>query len=328
MEDLDLVEALRQLPEDGFADVVAELVQDRSGEVDAMFDDSTNLINQTDALCLAPGRTSDPTRAVQREAAARRRESTENIDGKNAASRTGDAAPCDADRELPGAALTEEAASVQIEGILRDLGPAEANLLMRRLRARRHPPYVPLEELTTQPWFEKLLAFFMDAAGCAAIPAISYAELVAVVEEHGFRKDEILSEIPEERWNRPSPGSDSPGRNRHHLASKAFLDMIKRKSQTCCYGTSCPILADASAIPTARGLTLFHFDHIVAREKEALVRLMFAAIGTSNQKAAEFVAELAACQLVCGSCHDYTENNKGNARRKLTPSLSASGGTP
>jgi hypothetical protein len=52
MEDLDLVEALRQLPEDGFADVVAELVQNLPGEVDAMFDDSTNLINQTDALCL------------------------------------------------------------------------------------------------------------------------------------------------------------------------------------------------------------------------------------------------------------------------------------
>ena len=47
MEDLDLVEALRQLPEDGFADVVAELVQALPGEVDAMFDDSTNLHRQS-----------------------------------------------------------------------------------------------------------------------------------------------------------------------------------------------------------------------------------------------------------------------------------------
>ena len=79
---------------------------------------------------------------------------------------------------------------------------------------------------------------------------------------------------------------------------------------------------------TARGLTLFQFDHIVAREKEALVRSMFEAIGSTRtavkkaaavKRAAEFVAELAACQLVCGSCHDHTENNKGNARRKLTP---------
>ncbi len=195
-------------------------------------------------------------------------------------------------------------------------------------RARWHPPYVPLATLTTQPSFERLLMFFMDAAGCAAVPARSYAELVAVVEEHGFRKDEILSEIPEERWNRPSPDSKKPGTNRHHLAAKAFLDMIKRKSQTCCYGTSCPILADASAITTARGLTLFQFDHIVAREKEALVRHMFEAIGSTRtavkkaaavKRAAEFVAELAACQLVCGSCHDHTENNNGNARRKLTP---------
>ena len=220
------------------------------------------------------------------------------------------------------------AALERIEGILRDLGSEGAERVLMKQRARRHPPYVPLATLTTQPSFERLLMFFMDAAGQAAVPARSYADLVAVVEEHGFRKDEILSEIPEERWNRPSPDSKKPGLNRHHLAAKAFLDMIKRKSQTCCYGTSCPILADASAITTARGLTLFQFDHIVAREKEALVRQMFAGIGTSNQKAAEFVAELAACQLVCGSCHDHTENNKGNARRKLTPSLSASGGTP
>ncbi len=184
--------------------------------------------------------------------------------------------------------------------------------------------------------FEGLLDFFRAAAYQGRVPARSYEELVAITNSVGLTlaAAEILSELPEETWITPSPKNrNCPGGNRHKYAWVVFLNIVRRLSQVCGYGTSCPlrVLVDISAFPDALGLSGLHYDHDDPSQKARddsgrirKVREMFEAIGCvksdeSDDKAAEAVAELLKCTLVCASCHDQAENNGGAAREKRRP---------
>jgi hypothetical protein len=229
-----------------------------------------------------------------------------------------------------GAALS--AAVGRIVGILERLGPEEAKRALRELREEFHPAPVSLRTISERPYFEGLLDFFRAAAYTGRVPARTYEELVAIVESVGLTEAEILSELPEETWITPSPQNRQPGASRHKHAWTVFLNIVKRLSQVCGYGTSCPLLVDISAFPDAFGLSGLHYDHDDPSQKARRdfsarilrVRDMFLAIGCvkdedSDKRAAKAVAELLKCTLVCASCHDQAEKSGGAAREKRRP---------
>jgi len=234
---------------------------------------------------------------------------------------------------LSAATTATTGAVGRIVGILQRLGPEEAKRALREVREEFHPAYVSMRTITERPYFEGLLDFFRAAAGTGRVPARSYAELVAIVESVGLTAAEILSELPEELWITPSPQNRyyQPGANRHKHAWTVFLNILKRLSQVCGYGTSCPLLVDLSAFPDAFGLSGLHFDHDdpsqKARDNSGRIRKlreMFGAIGCekdeeSDKRAAAAVAELLKCTLLCASCHDLAENSGGAAREKRRP---------
>jgi hypothetical protein len=220
----------------------------------------------------------------------------------------------------------------RIVGILQGLGPEEARRALREVREEFHPAHVSLRTITERPYFAGLLDFFRAAASTGRVPARSYEELVAIIRSVGLTEAEILSELPEETWITPSPQHRHPAANRPQHAWTVFLNIVKRLSQVCGYGTSCPLLVDISAFPDAFGLSGLHYDHDDPSQKAQrdfsarilTVRVMFLAIGCekdedSDKRAAEAVAELLKCTLVCASCHDPAENSGGAAREKRRP---------
>jgi len=242
--------------------------------------------------------------------------------------------PAQTDPNVGRAVTTALSAAVgRIVGILQRLGPEQAKQALREVREEFHPAHVSLRTITERPYFEGLLDFLRAASSQGLDPARSYEELVAIINSVGLTEAEILSELPEELWITPSPQNRNhqPGANRHTHAWTVFLNIVRRLSQVCGYGTSCPLLVDISAFPDAFGLAGLHYDHNdpsqKARDNLGRIRKLretFEAIGCvkdeeSDKRAAKAVAELRKCTLLCASCHDLAENSGGAAREKRRP---------